>query len=402
MSGSVNKEFDFVWEGQDKLGKRIRGVLSANNDVAAGAMLRRQGVTVTKIKKSLMRQGKPISRKDIAALTRQLAQMMKAGINILQSFAIMTKGASNPRVAKLMSTLSADIETGSGVSASFRRHPEYFGDLFCNLLEAGERGGILDDMLERLADYEESSLALRKKVKGALVYPISVLTVAFLVLAIIMIFVIPAFKDIFSSFGATLPGPTLVVMGMSEFFVSYWYLIFGSIGGAIYGIKKFLATNKAARDKADALSLKLPVFGVILQKSAVARWTRSLQLMFAAGVPLVESLNYVGGAAANAVYVEATRRIRADVAGGVTLSQAMSDSDVFDNFVIAMANIGEESGTLDSMMARAATVFEADVDEAVSNLSALMEPFIIVLLGGIIGSIVVAMYMPMFKLGSVV
>ncbi len=396
------KEFVFEWEGKDKNGKVVRGEIRSAGEAAVNAMLRRQGVLVTKVKKRRTAGGRAIKQKDIAIFTRQLATMMKAGVPLLQAFDITARGSPNPRMTRLLSEIRADVETGTSLSAAFRKHPMYFNALYCNLVEAGEAGGILEALLERLALYEEKTLALKQKIKSALIYPVAVLVVAFIVLSIIMIFVIPAFKDVFSSFGADLPAPTLAVIAMSEFFVDYWYIIFGVlIGGSYFFFESWKRSEKMQKFM-DRLLLKIPVFGDLVYKSVIARWTRTLSTMFAAGVPLVEALDSVGGASGNAVFAEATEKIQKDVATGSALTTSMQSTGVFPSMVLQMTSIGEESGSLDHMLGKAAEFYEDEVDEMVKGLSSLMEPFIIVVLGILIGGIVVSMYLPIFKLGAVV
>ncbi|MCI1192496.1 type II secretion system F family protein [Calidifontimicrobium sp. SYSU G02091] len=396
------KEFVFEWEGKDKNGKILRGEIRSAGEAAVNAMLRRQGVLVTKVKKRRMSGGKAIKQKDIAVFTRQLATMMKAGVPLLQAFDIVARGSPNPKLTRLLNDIRADVETGTSLSAAFRKHPMYFNALYCNLVEAGEAGGILEALLERLALYEEKTLALKQKIKSALIYPIAVLVVAFVVLSVIMIFVIPAFKDVFTSFGADLPAPTLAVIAMSEFFVAYWYIIFGVLIGGTYFFLQSWKRSEKMQKFMDRLLLKIPVFGDLIYKSVVARWTRTLATMFAAGVPLVEALDSVGGASGNAVFAEATEKIQKDVSTGSALTTSMQATGVFPNMVLQMSAIGEESGSLDHMLSKAAEFYEEEVDEMVKGLSSLMEPFIIVVLGVLIGGIVVSMYLPIFKLGSVV
>ena len=396
------KEFVFEWEGKDRNGKTVRGELRAGGEAMVSATLRRQGILVSKVKKRRTAGGKSIKQKDIAVFTRQLATMMRAGVPLLQSFDIVARGSTNPRLTRLLNDIRQDVETGTSLSASFRKHPMYFDALYCNLVEAGEAGGILEQLLDRLAMYQEKTVAIKNKIKSALTYPIAVLVVAFVVVAVIMIFVVPAFKDVFTSFGADLPAPTLAVIAMSEFFVSYWWLIFGSIGGGLYFFIQTWRRSEAMQKRMDRLLLKIPVFGDLLFKSAVARWTRTLSTMFAAGVPLVEALDSVGGASGNAVFAEATEKIQRDVSTGAALTTSMQSTGIFPTMVLQMASIGEESGSLDHMLSKAAEFYEDEVDEAVKSLSSLMEPFIIVILGTIIGGIVVAMYLPIFKLGQVV
>jgi len=401
-AGGPVKESVYAWEGKDKSGKTVRGELRAGGEAVVNVTLRRQGIMVTKVKKKVYRAGKKIEDKDITLFTRQLATMMKAGVPLLQSFDIVGKGHANPSVSKLVMDLRADIETGTSLNQAFRKFPLYFDPLFCNLVGAGEQAGILEDLLTRLAIYKEKTLAMKAKIKSALMYPIAVLSVAFIVTAVIMIWVVPAFKQVFASFGANLPAPTLFVMALSEYFVSYWYIIFGSIFGSIYFFFRAWQRSAVMQRRMDILMLKLPIFGDVIRKATIARWTRTLSTMFAAGVPLVESLDSVGGASGNAVYLEATKKIQTEVSTGTSLTVAMQNADVFPNMVTQMVSIGEESGALDGMLAKVADFYEEEVDEAVASLSSLMEPLIMVILGVLIGGLVVAMYLPIFKLGSVV
>lgn len=392
----------FEWEGKDRNGKIVRGEMRAGGEAMVGATLRRQGILVQKVKKRRISGGGSIKPKDISIFTRQLATMMKAGVPLLQSFDIVARGSTNPRVTKLLNDIRGDVETGTSLSAAFRKHPMYFDALYCNLVEAGEAAGILETLLDRLATYQEKTIAIKQKIKSALTYPVAVLVVAFVVVAVIMIYVIPAFKEVFTSFGANLPAPTLFVMAMSDIFVKYWWAIFGSIGGGIYFFLQTWKRSVPMQRRMDRLLLKMPVFGDLLFKSAVARWTRTLSTMFAAGVPLVEALDSVGGAAGNAVFADATEQIQKDVSTGTSLTTSMQSANLFPVMVLQMSAIGEESGSLDQMLSKAADFYEEEVDEAVKALSSLMEPFIIVILGTIIGGIVVSMYLPIFKLGQVV
>lgn len=392
----------FEYEGKDKNGKVVRGEMRAGGEAMVSASLRRQGILVTKIKKRRTSGGRSIKQKDIAVFTRQLSTMMRAGVPLIQSFDIVARGSPNPRMTKLLTDIRSDVETGSSLSSAFRKHPLHFDALYCNLVEAGEAGGILEALLDRLAVYQEKTMAIKNKIKSALIYPVAVLVVAFVVLSVIMIFVIPAFKDVFTSFGADLPAPTLIVIAMSEFFVSYWWAIFGSIGGGVYFFLESWKRSESMQKTMDRLLLRVPVFGDLVNKSAIARWTRTLSTMFAAGVPLVEALDSVGGASGNAVFAEATDAIQRDVSTGSSLTTSMQTTGVFPNMVLQMCSIGEESGSLDQMLGKAAEFYEDEVDEAVKGLSSLMEPFIIVILGTLIGGIVVSMYLPIFKLGQVV
>lgn len=396
------KEFLFEWEGKDRNGKIVRGETRAGGENQIQAMLRRQGVTPSKIKKRRTRGGKKIKPKDIALFTRQLATMMKAGVPLLQSFDIVGRGNTNPNVTKLLNDIRLDVETGTSLSTAFRKFPLYFDSLYCNLVEAGEAAGILEALLDRLATYMEKTEAIKSKIKSALMYPTSVVIVAFVVVAVIMIFVIPAFKEVFSSFGADLPAPTLIVMGISEYFVQYWWLIFGVIGGGGYFFMQAWQRNERVQQFMDRAMLKMPIFGVLIEKSCVARWTRTLSTMFAAGVPLVEALDSVGGASGNYLYQQATDKIQQEVSTGTSLTSAMANANIFPSMVIQMCAIGEESGSIDHMLGKAADFYESEVDEMVAGLSSLMEPIIIVFLGTLIGGIVVSMYLPIFKLGQVV
>ena len=396
------KEYLFIWEGKSREGKLVRGEIRSASLATAQATLRRQGVQISKIGKQRFKSGSKITDKDITLFTRQLATMMKSGVPLLQAFDIVGKGHSNPSVGKLLLDIKGDVETGSSLSQAFRKFPLYFDSLYCNLVAAGEQAGILETLLDRLATYKEKMQALKQKIKSALFYPTSILIMAFVVTAVIMIFVIPAFKEVFSSFGADLPAPTVIVIGMSDFFVAYWYVIFGAIGGGIYGFLEAYKRSEAMQIAFDRFALRAPVFGEVIRKATVARWTRTLATMFAAGVPLVEALDSVGGAAGNYVYKTATKTIQSEVSTGTNLTTAMQNSKLFDNMVIQMVAIGEESGALDSMLEKVSAFLEAEVDDAVEALSSLMEPLIMAVLGVLIGGLVIAMYLPIFKLGSVV
>ncbi len=396
------KESTFQWEGRNKDGKQVRGELRAASETVVQTTLRRQGITNVKLKKLRFKSGGRITDKDITLFTRQLATMMKSGVPLLQSFDIVGRGHSNPAVGKLLLDIKSDVETGSSLSQAFRKYPLYFDALFCNLVSAGEQAGILDTLLDRLATYKEKILAIKSKIKKALFYPIAVLVVAFIITAVIMIFVIPAFKEVFSSFGADLPAPTLFVIAISDFFVAWWWAIFGAIGGGIYTFLESWKRSEKIQMVMDRGLLRMPIFGDIVRKSVIARWTRTLSTMFAAGVPLVESLESVGGAAGNHVYKIATRQIQSEVSTGTSLTVAMQNANIFPNMVTQMTAIGEESGALDSMLAKVADFFEQEVDDSVDAMSSLMEPMIMVVLGTLIGGMVVAMYLPLFKLGAVV
>ena len=396
------KEAVFEWEGKDRNGKQVRGETRAVGENQVRAALRRQGVVATRIKKRRMSSGKTIRPKDLAIFTRQLATMMKAGVPLLQAFDIVGRGNPNPSVTRLLNDIRTDVETGTSLNVAFRKYPRYFDDLYCNLVEAGEAAGILDQLLDRLAVYMEKTEAMKSKIKSALMYPISVLIVAFVVTAVIMIFVVPAFKEVFANFGADLPAPTLFVIALSEIFVKYWGLIFGGLFGGFYFFMQAWRRSKAMQMVMDRVLLRMPIFGTLVDKSCVARWTRTLATMFAAGVPLVEALNSVGGAAGNSVYRAATVQIQQDVSTGTALTEAMANVKLFPSMVLQMCAIGEESGSVDHMLGKAADFFEAEVDDMVAGISSLMEPIILVVLGTVIGGIVVAMYLPIFKLGQVV
>ena len=392
----------YEWEGKDRNGKQVRGETRASGENQVQASLRRQGITPTKLKKRRTGGGGAIKPKDMAIFTRQLATMMKAGVPLLQAFDIVGRGNPNPRVTRLLNDIRTDVETGTSLSVAFRKFPLYFDNLYCNLVEAGESAGILDQLLDRLAVYMEKTEAIKSKIKSALMYPITVLIVAFVVVSVIMIFVIPAFKEVFSNFGGELPVPTLIVIAMSEFFIKYWYLIFGGLGGGVYFFMEAWKRNEKMQNVMDRVMLKLPIFGVLVEKSCIARWTRTLSTMFAAGVPLVEALDSVGGASGNSVFARATIKIQHEVSTGTALTVAMTNANLFPSMVLQMCLIGEESGSIDHMLGKAADFFEAEVDDMVAGISSLMEPIIIVILGTVIGGIVVAMYLPIFKLGAVV
>ena len=396
------KEFVFNWEGKDRAGKLVRGEMRATGATVVNATLRRQGVLVQKVKKQSMGRGGRVTDKDITLFTRQLATMMKAGVPLLQAFDIVGKGAGNPAVGKLLQSVKTEVETGSSLAAAFRKYPLYFDALFCNLVQAGEQAGILESLLDRLATYKEKILAIKSKIKSALFYPIAVIVVAFIITSIIMIFVIPAFKQVFTSFGADLPAPTLFVIAVSDAFVKYWYLIFGVTFGGIYAFFYAWKRSVPVQIFMDRLMLRIPVFGPLIRKSTIARWTRTLATMFAAGVPLVEALDSVGGASGNHVYLMATKQIQSEVSTGTSLTVAMQNAGVFPTMVIQMCMIGEETGALDSMLSKVADFFEDEVDDAVEALSSLMEPMIMVVLGTLIGGMVISMYLPIFKLGQVV
>ena len=396
------KEHTFLWEGVDRNNRQVRGETKAASETVVTSNLRRQGIRITKIKRQTFRGGRRVSEKDVTFFTRQLATMLKAGVPLLQSFEIVARGHSNARFSRLMMEVKGRIEAGSSLADAFRQYPAHFDNLYCNLVAAGESSGMIDAILDRLATYKEKILALKSKIKSALFYPSAVVTVAIIVVWVIMIFVIPAFKDVFSSFGASLPAPTQLVIDISDFVVAWWWAAFLAIGGAIFGLSVLVKRSDTMRYSLDRLLLKFPVIGDILEKATIARWTRTLATMFAAGVPLVESLDAVAGAAGNAVYQNATRRVQTEVSTGTSLTNAMMGTQLFPNMVLQMVQIGEESGSLDAMLTKIADFYEREVDDAVAALSSLLEPLIIVFLGVVVGGLVVAMYLPIFKLGAVV
>jgi type IV pilus assembly protein PilC len=396
------KESVFQWEGRDKNGRVVKGEMRAGGESVVAASLRRRGVMVSKIKKQSFSRGRKITAKDLALFTRQLSTMLRAGVPLMQSFDIVGRGHANPSMARLMNDIRMDIETGTSLNQAFRKYPLYFDALFCNLVAAGEQAGILETLLDRLAMYQEKTLALKGKIKKALFYPVSIIMVAILVTAVIMIFVIPSFKNVFTSFGADLPAPTLFVIAMSDFFVKYWYIVFGLLFGGIYFLIQGWRRSPKVQAIVDRSLLKLPVLGEMLQKASIARWSRTLATTFAAGVPLVEALDSVGPAAGNYVYKEATKSVQTEVNVGTSLAQAMQNTGVFPTMAVQMTQIGEESGSLDSMLSKVADYYEREVDETVDALASLMEPMIMVILGTVIGGIVIAIYLPIFKLGQVV
>lgn len=403
MASTNLKQPLFLWEGKDRKGKLMKGELRANGEAMVRSNLRRQGYTDIKIKKqsALTIRGK-VTEKDVTLFTRQLATMMKAGVPLLQAFDIVGKGHPNPAVAKLLLDIKGDVETGSSLSAAFRKFPLHFDALYCNLVAAGEQAGILDTLLDRLASYKEKILAIKSKIKSALVYPVSIIVVAFVITAVIMIFVVPTFKELFSSFGAELPGPTQVVIAISDFFVDWWLAIFTTLGGALWFFFYTWKRSPPMQAVMDRIMLKIPVFGPLVRKATMARFARTLSTMFAAGVPLVEALDSVAGATGNKVYADATKKIQSDVSTGSSLTVSMQNTHVFPGMVLQMTAIGEESGALDSMLSKVADFYEAEVDDAVASISSLMEPVIMVVLGVLIGGLVVAMYMPIFKMGKIV
>jgi type IV pilus assembly protein PilC len=403
MAQAKATEVPFLWEGTDKSGKKMKGQMLAPGEAFVRQSLRRQGITAQKVtKQSLFSRSQKITEKDIALFTRQLATMLKAGVPLLQAFDISARSHSNAALQRLLGEIKSDVETGTSMNGAFRKYPKYFDGLYCNLIHAGEQAGILDSVLDRVATYKEKMLALKGQIKSALMYPIIVMVVAFVITAGIMLFVIPAFKDLYGKAGADLPGLTMIVLHISDLFVNYWYMIMLGIGGASFAFMRAWAHNPGFRARMDAWMLHIPVFGPLIEKATVARWSRTFASMFAAGVPMVEALDSVAGASGNHVYMEATQKIRSQVATGSSLANSLQGTGVFPNMLIQMVAIGEESGSLDSMLSKVADYYEREVDDAVAGLSSLMEPFIMVILGTLIGGIVIAMYLPIFKMGSVV
>ena len=398
----ASNEVLFMWEGKDKNGRIVRGETRAASEAVVQAAMRRQGIKITKIKKRKMARGRRIKEKDMTLFTRQLSTMMRSGVPLLQAFDISIRGSDNPSLARLLNNIRSDIESGSSLSEALRKHPVQFDSLYCNLVSAGEQAGILENILDRLAVYKEKTLALKGKIKSALFYPIAVLAVAFIVVAVIMWFVVPAFKNVFSNFGAQLPSPTLMVIAMSDFVVAYGIYILIVLAASIFGLMYAYKRTPAMQIALDKALLKIPVIGNVVNKGALARWTRTLSTMFAAGVPLVEALDSVGGAAGNYVYKNATAKIQNEVSSGTSLTIAMQNAQIFPVMAVQMVSIGEESGELDAMLEKVAEFNEREVDEAVAAMSQLIEPMLMVILGVLIGGLVVAMYLPIFKLGSVI
>ncbi|HWP94801.1 MAG TPA: type II secretion system F family protein [Gammaproteobacteria bacterium] len=405
-AATAKKEFSFTWEGTDKKGNRVSGKTLATSEVAVKAELRRQGILPIKIKKqsalSGAAKGRKITPGDIAVFMRQLATMMKAGVPLVQSFEIVGKGHENPRMQDLILDIKSSVEAGASLTEALRKHYLYFDNLTVNLVEAGEQSGALETLLDKIATYKEKTEAIKKKIKKALTYPIAVLVVAFVVTAVILIYVIPQFESLFQGFGADLPAFTKMVIDLSYFVRDKGYIILIALGGAGYGFVEGKKRSAKFRENLDKLALKMPVIGDILRKAAIARFARTLQTMFAAGVPLVEALESVAGATGNIIYETAILRMRDQVATGQQLNLAMSQTGLFPNMVVQMIAIGEESGAIDTMASKVADFFEQEVDDAVDNLSSLMEPLIMAILGVLVGGLVVAMYLPIFKMGSVV
>ncbi len=400
------KTSTFIWEGSDRKGQRVTGTMSAPNQATTKANLRKQGITPIKVKKKsadlFAARKKPITPGDIAAFSRMIATMMQAGIPLVQSFEIIGRGHDNPSVQELLLNIKSNIESGTSFAESLRKYPRHFDDLFCDLVDAGEQAGALEEMLDRIATYKEKTESLKKKIKKAMTYPIAVMVIAVIVTAILLIFVVPTFKEVFSGFGADLPAFTLMVIFLSEWMQSYWWLVLLGVIGTLFGIKELLFRSEKARDFRDRLTLKLPAIGNILYEAAVARYARTLATTFAAGVPLVEALESASGASGNVVFRTAIDKVRDDVSTGMAMHMSMQSVNIFPNMVVQMVSIGEESGSLDAMLSNVADIYEENVDNAVDNLSALLEPMIMAVLGVLIGGLVIAMYLPIFTMGQVV
>ena len=402
---AVASTVPFVWEGTDRKGKKIKGKSMAASEAAVRADLRRQGVVPSRIKKQskgLFAGGGTITPADIAIFMRQLSTMLAAGIPLVQSFEIVGNGHENAAMQKLIMSVKADVEGGSALAESLAKHPLYFDDLVINLVEAGEQAGALESLLDKIATYKEKTEALKKKIKKALTYPGAVLVVAFVVTTILLIFVIPAFEDLFKGFGADLPTFTRKIIDLSIFVREKGFYLAALIGGSVFAFLYFKKRSKKMRHFLDRMMLKAPIIGPILEKAAIARYARTLATMFAAGVPLVEALESVAGATGNIVYEIGVLEMRDEVSTGLRLQQAMENTDLFPNMVIQMIAVGEESGSLDEMSSKVADFYEEDVDNAVDNLSSLLEPLIMSILGVLVGGLVVAMYLPIFKMGSVI
>jgi type IV pilus assembly protein PilC len=395
----------FQWEGLDKKGSRIKGETTASTEILARAELRRQGINPLKVRKKprpLFGGKKKITPKDIAVFLRQMSTMIEAGVPLVQAFEIVGRGHENASMQELILSMKADVESGTTFAAALGKHPKYFDDLVVNLVHAGEQSGSLETLLDKIATYKEKTESLKAKIKKALFYPAAVLVVAFIVTAILLLFVVPTFQDLFQGFGADLPVFTLFVIGISNFFQSWWWAIFGGLIAAVYAFRQAHLRSEAFRRRLDLLSLKIPVIGEILRKAAIARFSRTLSTMFSAGVPLVEAMDSVAGATGNALYREGTLRIRDETASGTQLQAAMRNTALFPNMVVQMVAIGEESGALDDMLDKVADFYEEEVDNAVDSLSSLIEPMIMAFLGVVVGGLVVAMYLPIFQLGAVV
>ncbi|MFN3581862.1 MAG: type II secretion system F family protein [Pseudomonas sp.] len=401
----ADKTVPFKWEGKDRKGTKVTGEIQGTNPALIKAQLRKQGVLVTKIsKKSTLfsSRAKKIKPLDIAFFTRQLATMMASGVPIIQAFEIIAEGSENPNMRKLVDEIKVDVAAGNTLADSLRQHPKYFDDLFCNLVESGEQSGRLESLLDRIATYKEKTEALKSKIKKAMTYPISVVVVAIIVTAILLLKVVPQFQEVFANFGAQLPGFTLFVIGVSEWLQSWWFVVLVGFIVIGYVYSQAHLRSKKFRDGEDRTLLKAPIIGDIIYKAAVARYARTLSTTFAAGVPLVDALDSVAGAAGNVVFYNAVMQIKEDVSAGSQLNFSMRTTNVFPALAVQMAGIGEESGNLDGMLEKVADYYEAEVDNAVDNLTTLLEPLIMSVLGVLVGGLIIAMYLPIFQLGAVV
>lgn len=393
----------FTYEGKNRTNNQsVRGDVVARNEKEARDKLMRRGIQVISIVKVKKTRAKKITSADVTVFSRQLATMMKSGLPLLQAFDIVAKGHSNPSMTELLLDIRSDIEQGSSMSKAFAKHPKYFDDLFVNLVQAGEAGGVLEDLLDKLATYKEKTESIKKKVKSALTYPTMVIVVAAALIVVMMVFVLPSFKSVYEGMGAKLPALTQTLMNISDFFVAHWFLLLVVVGGTVFGLIQWHKRSPELQKRVDGWLLKAPIFGDIVTKAAIARWGRTTATLFTAGVPLVEALESVAGASGNIIYEEATHKIRKQVAQGTSLTAAMHASQLFPNMFMQMASIGEEAGSLDDMLNKASAYYEEEVDTAVANISSLMEPIIMVVLGGIVGVILVALYLPLFNLGNVV
>ena len=403
LFANKNKGKRFTFEGRNlSTDQIVRGEVVAKDEEEARKKLQRRGIRPLRVSKVKSTRKKRITQEDITVFTRQLATMMKAGLPLMQAFEIVARGHSNPSMTQMLMQVRADVEQGSALGKSFSKYPKYFDRFYCNLVSAGETGGVLEGLLDKLAVYKEKTQAIKKKVKTALTYPIAIMVVAVALIFVMMMFVLPAFGEVYSSMGAELPGLTQIVMSMSKFFVKYGWVMIVAIILAGFGLYKLHQKSPAFQKRVDSIMLRLPIFGPIVRKATIARWSRTTATLFAAGVPLVEVLDSVAGAAGNILYEEATKDIQAKVTQGLSLTSSMQSTDMFPNMIIQMAAIGEESGSLDDMLNKAAEFYEEEVDNSVSQLSSLMEPVIMVVLGSTIGVLLVAMYLPLFNLGNVV
>ena len=395
----------YAWEGTDRKGTKMTGELSGQNPALIKAQLRKQGINPGKVRKkstSMFNLGKRIKAHDIALFTRQMATMMKAGVPLLQSFDIIGEGFDNPAMRKLVDEVKQEVAAGNSFAAALRKKPQYFDELYCNLVDAGEQAGALDTLLERVATYKEKSESLKAKIKKAMTYPIAVIFVAIIVTGILLVKVVPQFESVFKGFGAELPAFTVMVIGLSEFMQEWWWVMLGILIAAFFGLRHAFKTSQGFRDRTDTWLLKLPLVGTLMYKSAVARYARTLSTTFAAGVPLVEALESVAGATGNIALKRAVIGIRQEPETGIQLTFSMRTSGIFPNMAIQMTAIGEESGALDDMLDKVASFYEEEVDNMVDNLTSLMEPFIMVVLGVVVGGLVVAMYLPIFQLGAAI